>query len=388
MTFYTKQQLDNLLLLQQTEQAMEEGLVSAENAQAIRKELGASLYAPNLFIRIGLFILTNLAAAFAMGSISAFLFSTLLNENNYHVLGYFMGLISIGALEMLLRANKYYRAGVDDGLSWMACSFLGLGISPLMEKHPIVFFGILFLILFIASIRYLNEVLAIGAVITLFFLTYHIAAAQGGKSLDFLPFIFFTLAILLVFLVERIRYRLDLRHWDYWHRAVHAISLLLVYASINYYAVREGSILLLHKKLLPEQQIPLGGFFWFLTFLIPVFFVVSGLRKKQPIKYRIGLLTLAISFITLRNYYHFTALEIILSITGAGLLVIGYFLVRYFKENMHGYSYHPGSTTSELNLANLEALVIGEGMGGSGQPSSGKEFGGGSSGGAGASGRF
>jgi uncharacterized membrane protein YgcG len=70
------------------------------------------------------------------------------------------------------------------------------------------------------------------------------------------------------------------------------------------------------------------------------------------------------------------------------LLVIGYFLVRYFKETRHGYSYHPGSSSSELNLANLEALVIGEGMGASDQTSSGKEFGGGSSGGAGASGQF
>lgn len=281
MTFYTKQQLDNLLLLQQTEQAVEEGLVTAENAQAIRKELGTSLYAPNLFIRIGLFILTNLAAAFAMGSISAFLFSTLLNENNYHVLGYFMGLISIGVLELLLRANKYYRAGVDDGLSWMACSFLGLGISPLFEKHPIVFLGVLFLILVTASIRYLNEVLSIGAVLALFLLTYYTAAEQGGQTLDFLPFIFFALALLIVFLVEKIRHRPEFRHWIYWHRAVHAISLLLVYASINYYAVREGSILLLHKNLRPEQQIPLGVFFWFLTFLIPIFFLVSGLRKNS-----------------------------------------------------------------------------------------------------------
>lgn len=105
-------------------------------------------------------------------------------------------------------------------------------------------------------------------------------------------------------------------------------------------------------------------------------------------KYRIGLLTLVLSFITLRNYYHFTAIEIILSFTGAGLLIVGYFLVRYFNETKHGYSYHHGSTTAELNLANLEALVIGEGMGASGQASSGKEFGSGSSGGAGASGQF
>ena len=387
MIFYTKKDLNNLLLLQQAEKATEEGYLNKDQLKAIKQNQEAPIYSPNLFIRIGLFFLTNTAAFFTMGSLAAMILSSL-TEDQFHVLGYFMGLLSFTALEFLLRSKKYYRSGVDDGLSWMGCSFLGMGISPLFQTQPIVFFSILLPLIFLASIRYLNEVLAAAAVVCLFVLIYYVAAEKGGIVMDVLPFIYLFVAGLVVYLIEKFRYQQQFRHWYYWHRAAHAISLLLVYFSINYYVVREASIQLLHKKLQPDQQIPLGGFFWLFTFLIPLFFLASGLRKKQPIKYRIGLLTLILSFLTLRNYYHLMALEMILTLAGAGMLVLGYVLIRYFKENRHGYSYHPMAASQADALANLEALVIGEGMGGGQESTSGKSFGGGSSGGAGASGQY
>ena len=386
MIFYSKQSLENHFLLKQTTEALEDGLISEAVSEELKKQHPEQLFMPNFFMRIGLFILTNMAALFSLGTIVALIFSSF-SADNYHYLGYFMGISTLTVFEIMLRGKAYYRSGVDDGLSWMVVSFFAMGFSNLFDHHPIWYCFLLLILLILSCIRYLNEVLAGASVVTFLALIYFIAAHVGGAAMDFLPFIFLTLSSLIVLVVEKFRYNAAYRHLDYPIRAVQATALVLVYLSINYFVVREGSIQLMHKSIQPEEQIPLGSFFWLLTFMIPFAFMVVGLRKKQPVKYRIGILTFAISIFTVRYYYHLISLEIVLTIAGVLMIVLGYILIQYFREIRHGYSYHTKGRKQEEGVAQAEAWMIGEGMGGQ-APETDRGFGGGSSGGGGATGSF
>ena len=58
MIAYNHTTLDNLLLNEEATFALNHNLISKEEADAIEKAHPVDLYTPNLFIRIGLFLLT------------------------------------------------------------------------------------------------------------------------------------------------------------------------------------------------------------------------------------------------------------------------------------------------------------------------------------------
>src|SRR6185436_9217035 len=69
MIAYNHTSLDNLLVYEEASAASDQQLISKEELDAIAKAYPVNLYSPNLFIRIGFFLLTTLIVLMSYGFI-------------------------------------------------------------------------------------------------------------------------------------------------------------------------------------------------------------------------------------------------------------------------------------------------------------------------------
>ena len=67
MIAYNKTSLDNLMLIRETEKAFKKGAITAGERDNIKAAYPVALYMPNIYLRIGLFILTSIVASFSFG---------------------------------------------------------------------------------------------------------------------------------------------------------------------------------------------------------------------------------------------------------------------------------------------------------------------------------
>ena len=67
MIAYNHKSLDHLLMNEEATFALNHNLISKEEADGIEKAYPVNLYSPNLFIRIGLFLLTAVIVLMVFG---------------------------------------------------------------------------------------------------------------------------------------------------------------------------------------------------------------------------------------------------------------------------------------------------------------------------------
>jgi uncharacterized membrane protein YgcG len=136
------------------------------------------------------------------------------------------------------------------------------------------------------------------------------------------------------------------------------------------------------------QDIPFAGVFYGLTILLPVIYLLKGIRNKNVVLLRIGMVVTAFSIYTFHHYYSLGPPEIILTIAGSVLLILAVLLIRYLKTIRHGFT---GENILSEKWAgmNVQAFLVSQTMGGN-QVSVDTKFkgGGGDFGGGGSSGDF
>jgi uncharacterized membrane protein YgcG len=161
--------------------------------------------------------------------------------------------------------------------------------------------------------------------------------------------------------------------------------LVLVYAGGNYYVVRELSINLMDLVLQPGEDIPFAWLFYFFTGALPIIYLFAGIRNKNVVLLRIGILILILSIATFKYYFLPGYTEVFLMVTGGILIIAVIILMRYLKQTRNGFTSENILSSSWANL-NVEAFVISQTMGGN-QPEKieVKETGGGGSFGGGGS---
>ena len=73
MIAYNTNWLDNLFMQDQAAKAIDEASITKEEEAAIRNAYTVGFYMPNIFVRVGLFILTIIIASFSFGLFSLLL---------------------------------------------------------------------------------------------------------------------------------------------------------------------------------------------------------------------------------------------------------------------------------------------------------------------------
>ena len=210
-----------------------------------------------------------------------------------------------------------------------------------------------------------------------------------GKSI--LPFVMMLFSALLYFSAKRALKNIKLPYYSKGIQLVNSFSLILFYLSGNYLVVRELSIVLLKKEIPATQEISFAPFFYAFTIIVPAFYLVYSLIKKNKIMLWIGFLALSFSIFTILYYHHILPTEQALTFGGLALFVFTYFSIKKIKNNETGLTFLPDRFSNSNSQLNLETVIIASQFGlqpEKNQQESPMKFGGGGFSGGGSGGEF
>jgi hypothetical protein len=387
MIAYNHADLDNRIVQEQADEASVKSCITREEDSQIRGAYPANFYTPNIYIRIGLFLLTVVIALFSLG-----LFAMITDPGNHGIgiLLIFSGAVCYGVLEYLVYSKKHFRSGVDDALLWIAIGLIATGIIWYTDPIVLTQYVVIFILAFYGSLRFADHVMSLVTYAALLGFVFNVAMKLGTSGKTIIPFLVMAVSVAAYFFSTSLHSKERLRHYHSCLTLIRAASLISFYLAGNYFVVRELSINMLGLSLQPGASIPLGWLFWILTVCIPFFYIYRGVQKKDTIFLWVGLGLIAATVFTIRNYYHILPLEWALVIGGLLLIAVSYALIRYLKIPRHGFSSQETDDSHLLATLHIESLVIAETFAApAASPAPNDfQFGGGSGGGGGAGGQY
>ncbi|WP_343704701.1 hypothetical protein [Chitinophaga sp.] len=378
MIIYHKQDLDHTLLQEEVQAAYKKGCVTKEEYLQILQQYPSRLYTPNPFIRIGLFVLTALVALFSFGLFALLFSSGLTGEEALGGFCLFFSLVTYGGLEAFVRAKYHYRSGVDDALAWCAAglALTGAVLVSGLDMDTVVFCALAAALGLFFALRFLNVLMGLAAFAGLIGVVFF---ALVYTAPDALPFAVMALS-LGVYLGAR-RYGTS-PYYGNMLQLLQVAALAMLYVVGNYFVVKETRNELFGTA---AGAMPAGWLFWLLTVLMPVIYIYLGIRKKDKVLLRTGLVLIAAVVFTIRYYYSVLPLETAMAMGGAAMMLLAYALLRYLAVPKHGFSSEVTDEAETLKgLQIAESLVIAQTFKEVPQPGGGFEFGGGTSSGGGA----
>src|SRR4028119_76336 len=172
MLVYSKESFDNLHVHDQLNVAFSEKCIGKDERENVKIAYPTGLYTPNIFIRIGLFVLTIIIVFFSAGLFAMFFLSSA-SEKTLGATAIFFGLVAYGALEVIVQQLRHYQSGVDDALSWISAGliiggFNGIFNMPVLANCLAVFLVCLYLALRFAD-RLMSAISCIALLATVFF---------------------------------------------------------------------------------------------------------------------------------------------------------------------------------------------------------------------------
>lgn len=388
----------HLLLRAQADRWQRRELLSAAQHAAIVAAYPLDYYRPAWPLRVALFFFTWLAIS--MGCGFAYPLFDLASDGGFPLMvliAAFCGGCFL-VLELSIRSKKLFRAGVDNAMLYAAL-LAGVGLifyvftngaptagadaSLFAAFWPIGALLFTLALLLAAVVRYADAVVLVVAFVVFLALVAFVAlfvhAAVGRAGL---PFLLMLAAAAVYKLQQRFAARPDAYYYHSCLSTAKALALVFFYLAGNYFIVREGNAQLGNFA---SQQIPLAPLFYVLTAIIPLAYVVWGLRRHDRLLLLIGLLGLAFSLFTLRYYRSLLPPEIAATLGGAVLVAVAGATLRYLRPARHGLTSLPDDEPQHFNL---ESLVVAQTASVPGAPTPGFAFGGGQSGGGGATGQF
>lgn len=392
MIIYNKIWMSNLNIQNQVKKDYHAGNITLEEVVKVKQAYPAGFYSPNIFVRIGLFILTNIIVSFSAGLL------TLIFSDIKDILPAIWLLLSGVAcyfvLEHVVKHKHHLCSGADDALLWisggMVFGAINLLIDPVVNNFSSsiqIMFNAAFLsiISLYLSLRFADRLMATVAFLAFLLTIGSFWISIGTIGTSTLPFLIMILAATGYKLSSAYKTHFKALYYQHCLLFLQMASLLVLYLSGNYYVVQ-----LLGTELLSssgQYQVPMPYVFWIWTFVIPLVYIALGIQKKDSILLRSGLILLAASGFTLRQYYDLMSTEALLVIIGLFILVIAYQLYQYLKTPKNGITYED---LNEGNLADhlkLESLIVAA-MPTSTAAPAGSRFGGGDFGGGGSAADF
>ncbi len=349
-------------------------------------------YSPNIFIRAGLFILTLVIALSLIGLLRLLLDDIFIFNSAYWL---FLGLCCYFALELSVSMHHHYRSGVDDALVWLSGGLL-LGALVMLTDNLIngnkeqVISGLVLLLSLYLTLRFADLLMAAVCYLSLiafvFFCWVHIPV----WGMATMPFLIMIVAVASYLLVRHFSKKTEQPAYKKCLTTVYMLTLLVLYAAGNYFIVQRLSPAAEITPLTDEpaiKPIPFALFFWCWTVLVPLLYIAFGLKRKDVVLLRVGLLLLAAATFTVRYYYHVVDIEWVLALSGLVLIGIAYAAYRYLKIPRCGFTKNELEPSNQLDKLNGGSVIVSETANTTPLPID-NHFGGGSFGGGGAGSNF
>lgn len=350
---YNSNDLEALSIHETSEVWYKKGYLSTETWDKIKINYTTHFYTPNVFMRIGSFIFCTLLI-YAL----FFLFAINGSGDGFAFLAFIMGVGSIAFLEFIIK-SKHYKSGIDDALLYCGLVLIIGSWAYLTHLNPekLPFFCIFVPFLIAAAIRYLDGlVTAIAycfAVIIVILMTFKLSIIAHL----ILPFVVMIFATITYYHTLKLQKNKDLRFWKNNLDIIEGLSLIVFYASGNYFIVQQAN-----QTYFDNSIVAMSYIFWAFTFIIPLLYIYQGLKTKNRLILSLGLLAIAMGVATFRYYFHVMPLEIAAIIGGSLLLAIAYFSIKYLKTNKTVFTYE-----EEINekpfYQQAESLIIAQTFG-------------------------
>jgi len=389
MIAYNHKSLDHLLINEEAKYALHNDLILKEEAAAIENTYPVNLYSPNLFVRIGLFLLTAIIILMLFGLFCLFLLGS--SETSFGILTLVFSLLIYAGLEFLIREKNHCRSGIDDALIWLSMGFMVTAVNVLYPS--ISFLGQSVLIFILATyclLRFGNMLMGGLAFISFLGIVFYGVIPLGDLAKTVIPFLLMAISFFAYWLMRKYRNINRLRYYKACCTFIEILALILLYVAGNYFVVREVSNSLFNLYLKEGESIPGGWFFWIPTVLLPIVFIFKGIQKKDVILLRTGLIFVAAIVFTVRYYHHLAPLEIAMTIGGIIMILIAYIITKYLTPSKYGITHAEPNDPQLAGLLQLESLVVTQTFHQTTQTGADKpfDFGGGSGGGGGSTGNY
>ncbi|RYY25633.1 MAG: hypothetical protein EOP41_05070 [Sphingobacteriaceae bacterium] len=387
MIIYNRTGLANLHIRQQAEKAHEAQLITTPELISIKEKYLTGFYTPNLVVRIGFFILTLIASLFA-GLILSLMFDAT-HITNHPIWPLLLGLATYAVLEFLVKEKRLFKAGIDDALLWQTAALLAGSCIWAMENNSngnLFNAGFILLLSLYFTLRFADTLMSVIAGLSCFALVFFTWSKAGTIGEITMPFVIMLCSFLLFYATKKAEKDARTINYPDCLACVQLISLLTLYAAGNYFVVLTLSSLLHDLPADNHTPLPFSWFFWLWTILVPFVYVWLGIKIKNLMLLRIGLVLVAAGALTFRLIFHLLPTEYALVFSGAGLLALTITLIKYLKTPKNGFTYAQRSSKHWVHNLNLESLIVAQAA----QPPSAPapeadRFGGGSFGGGGSS---
>jgi len=384
MIAYNSESLDNLAIQQDAAEALKRAVITPEEYEQIRQAHPVRLYTPNFFVRIGLIVLTVVAVVCGAG---LFLLLTMgPSDRGIGTILIFFGISCYVVLELFVHLRRFFRAGVDDALIWMAGSLIFGGIY-FVDGNMSAVTGSWILVVLAGwgALRYADRVMTLVAYGALISAVYHMVLDDVAFGSAILPFVIMAVSVVAYLVATPLALAEAGRHYRSCLLLLRMAALVTFYLSGNFYVAQK-----INASIHGETAIvPLGWLWWGLTCIVPVFYILAGLRRKDAILLWTGMGLVAAAIGTIRYYYHLLPAEWAMIFGGIILIAGAYGLIRYLRVPKEGFTSAAPDEPHVLETLHVESLAVAEALQSVAQPlDQGKGFGGGSGGGGGASGTY
>jgi hypothetical protein len=389
MIAYNHTSLDNLLINEEVTVALNNELISKEEAAAIEKAYPVNLYTPNMFIRIGFFLLTTVIILMGFGLFCLLILGS--SEKGFGVLALVSCLFIYAALEYLINEKKHYRSGIDDAMLWLSMGFM---VSAAWLFFPSMSFLSQSVLIFIMAtwflLRFGNVLMGGLAYISLLAMVFYSFIGLGDIAKITMPFLLMAISFFVYWLMRGNKNDNRVKYYKTSCTLIEILALVTLYVAGNYFIVREVSNSMFDLQLKEGASIPGGWFFWIITVLLPLVYIFRGVQKKDVILLRTGLILVAAIVCTVRYYYHLAPVEIALTIGGIIMIGIAYGITKYLTTPKYGFTHAEPNDPQLAGLLQLESLVVTQTFHQTTaiEGDDHTRFGGGSTGGGGASGDY
>lgn len=379
MTAYKPSELNNLLVQKTAQGAFDEGLISEAVYTKILQRHPNTLYTPNLFIRVGLGLLTVVIGLATLILFGLFIYSGGSGEGAFTSLLVILAIASYITLEALVKSKKYYNAGTDNVLMLLTVSFTEGAYALAGPGFNYQATAVLCAISGWLCYRFANTLMGMVAYVLLSVSLYMLCEQQ--QLIKVVPFVLMAVSAIGYLTMNKLY---ELPKNLYHRKCIAGAGLLAVvsfYVCGNYYFVSEIN---------NQSTIPASAFFWFCTLFIPIGYVLYGIQVKSLLFIRCGIVFLATGIVTLHYYYAFMPADILLMLSGILLIGISSMLIVYLRRQRRGFVLGNNNRRAPKHLQNIEAIIIAQAVSTthSSAPQQGVQLGGGTSGGGGATGDY
>lgn len=379
--------IQNHFLLEELEKLERLDFVSKQQLDEIKKTTVSTKTNSNLLVRFAFFLLGNFVISSVLGVCGLFL--TMMEGQDAFAFAFLLAAIASFIVAEVISKNNFFAYGFDDSFILSITVFLTISVGIYTENVTAILLTFIACTVF-CTIRYVHVVSAFFAIFGLVGWIGYAVIEDHILPSYYLPLVVFLIAVGLYFLQHFLSKSIQNFIYANVFQLIKVLSLVLAYASLNYFVVLEMSEILLNMNLMSTDDLPFSPLFYFATFGIPILYIFVGLKKRDRTFFWIGLLTFAAGYATIRNYYYIVEPEIELMAVGLLLFGIVYFCILKLKNKVEGITFKEDKSLNPMAFDVVKAILINANVNASSPTSeqSPMEFGGGEYSGGGSGGSF